>query len=210
MRVGESATCTKTGDDVEWRATRQNEPPLWRLNQLLPVEDTSRTHKRETTPKLHVTGLQIHGKGLVRTYTSAIPCAPRASTSGGTSERSGLKLLLTPQGKALLEDFNPCVSCELVVEYFQDAILLSDKLLDCPRNVQRWCVMGLAPGEESGTCRQQIGQWASKLLRIWSRRWIHLNLAVVWWLPEGVFPFRPPVNLIQKLEEKECGAADQL
>ena len=63
-----------------------------------------------------------------------------------------LKSLLTPQGKALLEDFNPCcrrVSCKLVVEFFQDAILLSDNLLNCPSSVQRWCVMVLAPGEQS-------------------------------------------------------------
>ena len=91
------------------------------------------------------------------------------------------------QGKALLEDFDSCcrrVSCKLQVEYFQDAILLSDNLLNCPRSVQRWCVTRLAAGEESGNDLQQIGQWASKLLKIWSRRWIHLDQDVHW-QPEG-------------------------
>ena len=64
-----------------------------------------------------------------------------------------LKLLLTPQGERLLEDFNPCcrrVSCKLVVEYFQGAVLLGDNLLSCPRSVQRWCLMELALGAWRG------------------------------------------------------------
>ena len=56
----------------------------------------------------------------------------------------------------MFEDLDPGCrrgSGELVVEHFQDAKLLSDNLLNCPRSVQRRCAMGLAPGEESCDCR---------------------------------------------------------
>ena len=61
----------------------------------------------------------------------------------------------------MFEDLDPGCrrgSGELVVEHFQNAKLLSYNLLNCPRSVQRRCAVGLAPGEESCDCRQQIGQ----------------------------------------------------
>ena len=86
-------------------------------------------------------------------------------------------------------------------------VLRTYSLLSCPRSVQRRCVVGLAPGEESCDDRQLIGQCASRLLRICSRRWIHLiqevdcgsqredseNVDVV------VSPFGPPVSKVQKV-----------
>ena len=78
-----------------------------------------------------------------------------------------LRLLLAHQGEALLEDLDPScrrVCSKLVVDGPQDAILLSDNLLNCPPSMQRWCAVGLAPGEESGDCRQQFSLWAGGLL----------------------------------------------
>ena len=77
--------------------------------------------------------------------------------------------------------------------------------------------MGLASGEESCNCREQIGQWASWSLRIPNR---HLNQDVDNGSQGGgdiedvdviVFPFRPPVSKVQELKGKECnhGAEDQ-
>ena len=66
--------------------------------------------------------------------------------------------MLTPQGEVLVEDLDPScrrVRSKLVVDCPQDAVLLSDNLLDGPCCVQRWYVVGLAPGEQSGDCRQQ-------------------------------------------------------
>ena len=62
--------------------------------------------------------------------------------------------------------------------------------------------MRLAPGEESGKGRQHIGQWASSLLKTWSRRWIHLNQDVdcgsqredIEHVDVIVFPFGSPVR----------------
>ena len=89
---------------------------------------------------------------------------------------------------------------------------LNNNLLNYPRKVQRWCVMGLASGEESCNCRQQIGRWASWLLRILSRRWIPLNQDVdsgsqgenIENVDVIVLTFRPPVSKVQKLKGKEC------
>ena len=72
--------------------------------------------------------------------------------------------------------------------------------------------MELASGEESCTCRQQVGQWASLLLRSLSRHWIHVNKDVdcgsQWEDIEDVdvivFLFRPPVSKVQTLTGKEC------
>ena len=61
------------------------------------------------------------------------------------------------------EDFDPGRwrgSCKLTVEDFQEVKLCTCNLLNCPRCVQRRCVMGLAPGEESCDCRWQVGKWA--------------------------------------------------
>ena len=152
----------KTGDDVEWRANREDEP------QKGPQADSCRleTNPERTGEKpLTWLGLGFHGKGLV-------PNVYFSNTLRTTSKHTGryqrkeralrlLRLLLAPQGKALLEDFNPCcrrVCCKLVVEGFQDAILLSDNLLN-----GGWCVVRLAPSTESSDCRQQIGQVAEDL-----------------------------------------------
>ena len=65
---------------------------------------------------------------------------------------SRLLELLLPKGKGVFEDLDPCYwrrSCKLVVENFQNAILLSDNLLNCLPRVQRRCAVGLASGEES-------------------------------------------------------------
>ena len=68
-------------------------------------------------------------------------------------EQARRRLLLTPQGQALLEDLDPScrrVCSKLVIDCPQDAAVLSDNLLKCPPSVRRWCVVSLAPGEESG------------------------------------------------------------
>ena len=129
--------------------------------------------------------------------------------------------LLTPQGKALLEDSDPCcrrARCMLAVGYFQGAILLIHNLLNCPRSVQRWCVVDLASGEESCNCRQRLGQWASWFLVVLSRRWIHLNQDVdtgsqrqdIENVEVVVFVFRALVRKVQKLKGKECTAGRQI
>ena len=104
----------------------------------------------------------------------------------------------------------------MVVEYFQDAILLSHNLLNCPRSVQRWCIMGpafLARG--LAILVNKSTQWASWLLGILSRRWIHLDEIVdcgtqrkdIENVDVVVFPFKP-VSKVQKLKGKRvhCGA----
>ena len=104
------------------------------------------------------------------------------------------------------------LACEL------QARLLSDNLLSSPRSVQRCCVVGLAPGEESCNCRQQIGQWAICLLKTLSRRWIHLNQDVDCGSLEEdienvdvvVFPFGPPLSQVQKLNGEECTVGRQI
>ena len=91
-----------------------------------------------------------------------------------------LELLLPPKGKALFEDVDPCCwcrSCKLVVEDFQDAILLSDNSLNCPPCVQCRSAMVLASGEEYCDCRKQIGQRAGVLWTLGRRRIRRL------WLP---------------------------
>ena len=84
--------------------------------------------------------------------------------------------------------------------------------------MRKRCVMRLASGEESGNCRQQIGQRASGLLWTLSRRWIHLskdadcgsqredieNVDVV------VLPLRPPVSKVQELTRTECNAGREI
>ena len=102
--------------------------------------------------------------------------ASRRGSTRAPGQRSPSSSLseASPQGKVP----DPCywrMSCKLVVENFQDAILLSNILLNCPPCVQRLCGDGLASGKESGDCRQQIGQRASVLLWIVSRRRIHFN-----------------------------------
>ena len=79
-------------------------------------------------------------------------CAPSANTMG------------FPKRKAPFEDLDPGCwrgSCKLVVEDFQDVVLCTYNLLNCPRSVHRRCVVELASGEESCDCRQQISKWAS-------------------------------------------------
>ena len=152
------------------------------------------------------------GKNLSKVHSTKLGMMWSATVSKHTGKHQReeralrlLKLLLAQEEKALLEDFNPCcwrVSCKLSVEFFQDAILLSDNLLNCPRSVQRGSAMRLAPGEESGKGRQHIGQWASRLLKTWSWRWIHLNQDVdcgsqredIENVDVIVFPFGPPVR----------------
>ena len=124
----------------------------------------------------------VHVEGLVPTvrFSNNMCTVSKQAGRYQRNERVSrlLQLLLAAQGKALLEGLDPCcwrVSCKLVVEDFQDAILLSDDLLGCPPCVQRRCGVGLAPGKESCDCRKQIGQQASGLLRTLSRRRIHFN-----------------------------------
>ena len=126
-------------------------------------------------------GSGVHGKGLV-------PNVRSSNTLGTVSKQAGryqrkeratrlLELLLPPKGKALFEDLDPRywrMSCMLVVEDLEDAILLSNNLLNCPPCVQRRCALGQASGEESFDCRQQIGQRAGVLWTL-SRRRIHVD-----------------------------------
>ena len=73
-----------------------------------------------------------------------------------------LELLSFQKRKAPFEDPDPGRwrgSCELVVEDFQDVVLHTNNLLNCPRSVQRRCVVGLAPGEESCDRHQPISKW---------------------------------------------------
>ena len=65
-------------------------------------------------------------------------------------------VVVLAQEKAVFENFDPScwrMSCDLVVENFLDAILLSNNLLNCPPCVQRLCVMVTASDEESCDCR---------------------------------------------------------
>ena len=72
-------------------------------------------------------------------------------------------MLLTPQEEAPLEDLD----ARLVVDRTQDMIFLRDYLLYCPSCVQQWnVVVGLAPCEECCNSCEQVGQWASRLLRV--------------------------------------------
>ena len=131
---------------------------MWSRRCVPPADSCqSETNPERTGEKprrsSHVTGPGVHVEGLV-------PNVCFSNTLRNVSKHTGryqreeralrlLELLLTQQGKALLEDFNPCcwrVNCKLVVECFQDAILLSDNLLKCPSSVQRWCFVRLAPG----------------------------------------------------------------
>ena len=57
-----------------------------------------------------------------------------------------LELLFFPERQAPFEDLDPGCwrgSCQLVVEDFQEAKLCTYNSLDCPRCVQRRCVVGL-------------------------------------------------------------------
>ena len=104
------------------------------------------------------------------------------------------------------------MSCKLVLEDFQDAILLSDNLLNGSLCVQGRCGVGLTPGKESCDCRKQVGQWASGLLKTLSQGWTHFNKDVdcgrqredVENLDVVVLPLRPPVSKVQELKRKEC------
>ena len=96
----------------------------------------------------------VHGEGVV-------PNVRLCNDTRTVSEQAGrcqrnvqatrlLELLFPPKGKALFEDLDPCYwrrSCKLVVEDFQNAILLTNNLLNCPSCVKRRCALGLAAGE---------------------------------------------------------------
>ena len=103
--------------------------------------------------------------------------------------------------KAPFEDIDPGCwrgSCSLVVEDFQDANLCTCNLLNCPRCVQRWCVVGLVPGEESCDCVLQIGKWASVSLPE-----IRFDKSV----DCVVSPFRPHMGEVQDLKREICTVA---
>ena len=135
----------KTGDDVG-EGERRDELPLSHLKRT-PATWKQIQNARERNHAEAPTWLALEStvKGWSRTKTSAIPCAPWARTWGDTSKRSGQR-----------------VSCNLAVDYSQDARLLSDDLLECPRCVQRWCAVGLAD-EGPGDCRRQNRQISQRV-----------------------------------------------
>ena len=120
----------ETGDDVEWRATREDEPPLRHLKQTpASWRQIQKAQQRNHAEAPNVTEPGIHGFGLVPNvcFSNILRTVSKHTRRYQREERALrlLKLLLTPQGKALLEDFNPScwrVCSKLVVEYFQDAI----------------------------------------------------------------------------------------
>ena len=81
----------------------------------------------------------VHGKGMVPNVRLCNNMRT-ASEQAGRYQRNVratrlLELLFPPKGKALFEDLDPCCwrgSCKLVVEDFQNAILLRNNLLTCP------------------------------------------------------------------------------
>ena len=84
-------------------------------------------------------------------------------------------------------------------------------LLNCPRCVQRRCVVGLAPGEESCDCRWQIGKWA-RLPKLLCPHEIRLDENVdcgsqgenVEDVNVVVSHFRPHMGEVQELKREIC------
>ena len=115
----------KTVDDVEWRTTRGDERPLCHLRRT-PASWKQIQNAQEEEPRRssHMTRPGVHGKGLVPIvcFSNTLRTMSKHTGRCQREERALqlLELLLAPQGKALLEDFNPCcwrVSCKLVAEY---------------------------------------------------------------------------------------------
>ena len=72
------------------------------------------------------------------------------------------ELSFFPERWASSEDVGPGRrrrSCKLVVWDLQDVRLRTCNLLNCPRCLQRWGVVGLAPGEEVFDCSKHFGKW---------------------------------------------------
>ena len=206
----------KTEGAVEWRTTRGSKAPLCLLKQTPASWRQIQNAPRGTTP-MPLTGSGIHGKRLVPNvlFSNNMCAVSKQAGRFYRDERASrlLELLSAPHGKALLEDFDPCrwrMRCNLVVEDFQDAILLSNNLLDGPPCVQRRCGIGLAPGKESCDCRKQIGQGPRGLLWTLSRHRIHFNKDVdcgrqgedVEDVDVVVLHLRPSVSKVQELKEK--------
>ena len=75
-----------------------------------------------------------------------------------------LELLLFPKRKAPFEGLDPgCWRgiCKFEVEDNLNVAFCTYNLLNCPRCVQRRCIVEVAPGEESCDCREQISKKAS-------------------------------------------------
>ena len=125
----------------------------------------------------NLTGSGVHGKGMVpnvRFHNNTRTVSEQAGRYQRKERGSRLlELLLPPKGKGVFKDLDPCYwrsSCKLVVENFQNEILLGNNLLSCLPCVQRRCAVGLASCEESCDCRQQIGQRAGVLWTLSRRR----------------------------------------
>ena len=131
------ATCTKMRE--KWSGAQPEEE---RSAVVSSQADSCQLEtKPECTPRRcpNMTSSGVHGKGMVPNVRFSKNMRTVSEQAGRyqRNERASrlFDLLLAPQGKALLDDLDPCcwrMSCKLVVEDFQDAILLSNNLLDCP------------------------------------------------------------------------------
>ena len=127
-----------------------------------------------------------------------------------------MELWFLPKRKAAFANFDPACwrrSCELVVGNFQDAILLSNNLLNCPPVCNDGAFWGwrLAKSLAIVVSKSASGKWASVPWNL-SPRGIRSDKDIGCGSQEEdvqdvdvvVFPFRPPVSKVQELKRKVC------
>ena len=135
----------------------------------------------------HMTGCGVQGERLLENVCVSNILGTSSKHVGGNQckewalRQQELLLLLTQQEEAPLEDLDPIcwrVNARFVVDRTQDVIFLRDHFLKCPSCMEQWnVVVGLAPREECCNSCEQVGQWASRLLRelVRSRIWKKKN-----------------------------------